>query len=272
MDDESFRAIQNLSMTWGADSSFVTLVRAVVKWCSTAAESAELRKLMEEGLTAFEAAKAAAARFEEKGPGMAAAAHAKGLIIPSSQISLYDLTKLVDVYETQGDSAVVSAIETEYEKIFGAPEFLDSLGKSWMASNLLAPRWPILNDALKAHTHRLFGASIPVLIAQAEGIIVDLRGHTGPASMEKIRDLLQEAADSDEFTGRLVTDFFRNVLHTRFVHGTIAGPLSRHAILHGADLNYPSERNSRTAILLIDVLQGYEVETLTSPPPRSAST
>ncbi|WP_437313661.1 hypothetical protein [Sorangium sp. So ce385] len=272
MDDKSLRAIQNFVQAFGADSRPVTFFRTLAEIGSRAIESAELRNLLSEALIAFQAAEAAVARFEKKGAEMAEAAHARGLIVPSSQMNLHDLTRLTDVYETQGATAVVSAIETEYERIFGAPEFLGSLRESWMASNLLAPRWPILNDALKAHTYGLFGASVPALIAQAEGIIVDLRQYTGKVNGPTLQTLLKETVDGDPFTGPLVTSFFRNVLHAAFQHGAAAGLFSRHAILHGGDLQYPSERNSRTSILLIDVLLGYEADTLTSPTSGSATT
>ena len=60
-------------------------------------------------------------------------------------------------------------------------------------------------------------------------------------------------ASVDPFVGKLVQVFVEDVIAARFGHGgTVSSPLSRHAILHGGDMSYGTEVNSRTAILLVD--------------------
>lgn len=97
------------------------------------------------------------------------------------------------------------------------------------------------------------GASVPALLAQLEGLIADASSHAGRMNATAWREHMNEAASRDPLVGTLVKRFVNAVLAAPFEHGApITSPLSRHAILHGGDVDYGTLTNSRTAILLVD--------------------
>lgn len=258
MDEKSLRAIQNVVKAFGAGAPLIEGLRSFAAQAAvTLADPEMVAKLTELG-AAIQAAEAAVRHFEEKGSAIVDAVHAKGMIVPSSQMSLHDVTNLREIYDEKGAAAVVAAVEAEYNVIFERPDFLDSLWASWSSSSALQPRLPILKDALGAHRHGLFGASIPTLIAQAEGLIVALRGYKGKVSGPTLQNLLGETLQDDTFVGPTIASFFKDTLYAAFKHGESVGPFSRNAILHGGDVVYATEKNSRTAIMLVDVLVAYE--------------
>lgn len=70
----------------------------------------------------------------------------------------------------------------------------------------------------------------------------------GPTLRSHIRTL----AAVESVTGGMFASFVNDALLAQFQHGSLAPPFSRHAILHGGDIDYATEVNSRTAILLLD--------------------
>jgi len=152
--------------------------------------------------------------------------------------------------------------------------------------------WPhrqnILQDAFEAHSQRKYTLSIPVLLAQADGIFfeliykpevfpdhkghrqVSLYGYTDakqPKSGKAVDELLKSITQG---LGQLpissmvrlsiellrIPSAFSNSTtldsHTQKLHWK--GPINRHAILHGIDVKYPTEENSLRAIMLISYL------------------
>jgi hypothetical protein len=180
------------------------------------------------------------------------AVSAKGLIVPISQMSLYDLEALFQLNLDGGSSAVVDRIEQMYDEIFSGAEFLDSLEASWTTNKHMSRRAPLLRDALIAHRYGLFGASIPTLVAQFEGLVADIAGHAGRMDGAELRKHVEDMTMGDVLGAPILLSFLNDALLAKFYHGSPVPPFSRHAVLHGADVNYGTERNSRTAILLID--------------------
>jgi hypothetical protein len=175
-----------------------------------------------------------------------------GLIVPVSQMSLPDLVALLALHRDQGDVAVVQRIRDHYDEIFGAARFLDELEASWTVHPHLKRRISLLQEALKAHKHRMFAVSVPTLIAQFEGLVADVTKHTGVMNGAALRTHVATLAASERVAGGLFVSFVNDALLVQFAHGCLSPPFSRHAILHGGDIDYATEVNSRTAILLID--------------------
>jgi hypothetical protein len=177
---------------------------------------------------------------------------AQGLIVPFSQMSFQDLTELLALHRDQGNDAVVRRVREHYEELFRSDAFLSGLDASWGADQHLKRRLPLLLEALKAHSLRMFGVSIPTLIAQFEGLIVDVVKHRGRMAGKNLKAYVDGLAASESVSGQMLSSFVHDALLAEFAHGSLAPPFSRHAILHGGDTKYATEVNSRTAILLID--------------------
>lgn len=136
-------------------------------------------------------------------------------------------------------------------------------------------RAAILESAMKAHEESKFELSVPVLLAQADGIAGEiLGGHlfrrhnkTTVASRQLDDKLIELGITLDH---GLVTVALAPVydaasigIHTeerdkRRTQDPLYGPLNRHGVLHGLDLDYGTEANSLRAFLLLEFLLSVE--------------
>ncbi len=129
-------------------------------------------------------------------------------------------------------------------------------------------RAEILDDAFDAHIAGKYTLSVPVLLAQADGISADLLGayiftdHKGSikkAASRAIESHLQKRPLAKSFlelllkaSGLRLDTRKRDELATS---GLIFSPLNRHGVLHGLDCEYATEANSLRGIALIDFLE-----------------
>jgi hypothetical protein len=181
----------------------------------------------------------------------------RGLIVPLSQMALPDLAELLKLYHDGGDRAVTDRITLYYDQIFDIPDFLKKLGAAWTARPSLHRRLPLLLQALKAHELQLFAVSVPTLLAQFEGVVADMASHAGKMNFVELREHVSSLAGRT-VAGDILNVFVSDALLARFHHGSLVPPFSRHAILHGGDVGYATETNSRTAILLVDQISELE--------------
>lgn len=141
--------------------------------------------------------------------------------------------------------------------------------QEWRSKRLLIRRMHILEAAVTAHGRGEYVLSIPALLAQAEGIIADGFRHPGRMGSATYAEYVQRLFDSGEkgqiavAVNKGVQAFWQGVLYTPFGHGQpITSPLSRHAVLHGGDVDYGTPERSLMAILLVDLFQGAFVFTV----------
>ncbi|MCJ7778819.1 MAG: hypothetical protein MUP16_10960 [Sedimentisphaerales bacterium] len=128
--------------------------------------------------------------------------------------------------------------------------------KLWETKPFLSNRIHILRSAIEAHNNSNYTLSIPTLLPQLEGIIADTFKHKGYMNERAYRKYLNQIMPegkhgSDRYFNKLVFDYI--LMH--FIHGQpIVFDLNRHAILHGADVNYANPMTSLKAILIIDFI------------------
>lgn len=124
-------------------------------------------------------------------------------------------------------------------------------------------RAPILRSAFDAHESGSFALSVPVFLAQADGIAREMLGVYVYTRQGKVRKAMREAIERinpsgiDEPILRLILEDLPlaasdNSLDFR------ADSLNRHAILHGIDLNYPTSLNSLKAISWLQYAAQFE--------------
>jgi hypothetical protein len=121
-------------------------------------------------------------------------------------------------------------------------------------------RAPFLRDARWAHDRRRYRLSVPVLLAQADGICKDAIG-VGLYKRGKRGRLETDAFIADLATGDLTTLVLTELvplqrgssLHRPTGRGEprLQGILSRHGVLHGLDLNYGTRLNSLRAFMAV---------------------
>lgn len=136
-------------------------------------------------------------------------------------------------------------------------EELLNLVDGWGARQHLSPRLQILRAAVDAHIERKYELSVPAILPQIEGVVAEAFGHygilRGPVFQGYVERLLQE--DRPTSFRDATRTFFLNSVRAHAEFGMNSPEISRHAILHGIDLNYAEESKSLRIILLFDQVQ-----------------
>jgi len=129
---------------------------------------------------------------------------------------------------------------------------LEDLRRDWEKDLLIVPRLPILLDALSAHEEGHYTLSVPVLFAQIEGLVATAKKHEGRFMIKHLKNYLEPIRTQGSRFQRITAELVVKTLWCEFHHGAAVPPLSRHAILHGADVQYGIASNSLRAILYFD--------------------
>lgn len=147
-------------------------------------------------------------------------------------------------------------------------QFVEQFRYGASESKLLAKRWRIIESAIEAHSLRNYDLAVPALLAQIEGVLVDLMF---------IKDLVKKegnkfylANEYGEFKtdkrGRRLAPITLNpaVTHAKLSeHSNLAAASEfvadtlvqrRNAVLHGHDLTYGKAKFSVQALLILKVL------------------
>lgn len=117
----------------------------------------------------------------------------------------------------------------------------------------------ILESAFKAHDTGEFDLSVPVFLAQADGIGMDLLNGTSPFSRKESAGVLAIAAEINRLSAQVDTILIeplglrlgmtaKTTSSERTQHPHI---YNRHEVVHGISLNYGNKRNSLKAISLL---------------------
>ena len=126
----------------------------------------------------------------------------------------------------------------------------------WEQKTFLKRRLTILRCAVDAHVRGDYALSVPALLAQIEGIVADYFGCRGHVAWKKVKsNVTQLMLDGGllEYND-LYRQFVMDVVLANFEHGDPIPDLNRHAILHGADIDYARAEKSLKAILVLDFL------------------
>ena len=195
-----------------------------------------------------------ASRFTKTAPSRARAAFLAVGYPPTDLITLGELRAIVEAHESGSHEALRKAVAAAVDDITETRAGRAHLRSRWSTSSLVVKsRLRILRDALNAHRLRLYGVSIPAMIAQTEGLIAHAYTHNASMNGAQFKAYLTDAAKEDWLFGPVLEAFASQVLLTHFSHGSpVPSDLSRHAILHGGDTAYASRENSAKAILLFD--------------------
>lgn len=184
---------------------------------------------------------------------------------PSPAQSVSDDRELLRVAD-EGDHEAVERHMVEFgrERI---ADIADAVAERWPARRLL------VESALSAHLEGRYELSTPVLLAQADGIALDLLGTKlystkdgTPRTRAKVFALLGADAGSD-WSPTLADMFLAPLIHgsslmasstqredRQRADSTYGGTLNRHEVLHGIALDYGTEANSLRAALVLDYL------------------
>lgn len=190
------------------------------------------------------------------------------LLAPSMPLSLVkDITALCKTGEFRKASRLIGA----YYRKNGYSTLKNTVG-TWSKNRYFRSRMGIILDALEAHTQRKYTLSIPALLPQIEGIASDIakKGNVLTSTKTKARlgktkhivsQMIEENkpqfghAIHDTLLAFIeeplykMRDFERDYTLIKKHTG-----LSRHGILHGLQIKYPTYTNSLRIFLVLDIL------------------
>jgi hypothetical protein len=144
---------------------------------------------------------------------------------------------------------------------------LQQVIRTWNGSPMFRSRMEHIKQALDAHIERRYSLSIPVLVAQIEGIATDIvkSRNISNVKLGKSKAVVKEVVSgkgtplNHAMYDSLVSFMDKTLYeHTDFRkdYSSIrkSTKLSRHGILHGVQLKYANHGNSLKAFLVLDIL------------------
>lgn len=127
----------------------------------------------------------------------------------------------------------------------------------WRRVRWVDARIPILQKVIEAHIRGDYELSVPAMLPQIEGVVASGFAYAGWMNGKALDGLYDRllAAEEGNITDAAFRQYIDVVYLSGFEHGAALGSsFSRHAILHGADLDYGTAENSLRAVLLFDHL------------------
>lgn len=181
---------------------------------------------------------------------------------PHDSMPVLELSRIVRVYDEKGVEYTKRLIERYMTLFVYHEKILRDMQKTWQGAEWLERRVKILNTAIEGHVNGYYDLTIPTLFSQIEGILVE-----GMLTLDKTdrkvnyrmqKNFLAQVilGDTDKFSfNEEIEKIYTTIVLAGFERGKpINSELSRHAILHGEDVNYGTKLNSLKTILLFDYL------------------
>lgn len=174
---------------------------------------------------------------------------------PHGSMPLLVLRTVTRVYDKEGAARARETLNAMMLNYYGTDQVRRIL-IGWKQRQWLSARIPALEQAVGAHLGGLYYTSIPVVLAQTEGMLADAFGHNTRLSGRDLKKYVGRLCRRPNGFDVAARRFALEVVLAAFEFGgPIPSSLSRHAIMHGADTEYGTQTNSLKAILLFDYLQ-----------------
>jgi hypothetical protein len=181
---------------------------------------------------------------------------------PHQEMDFKEFKGMYDFYITEGEEM---AKEKIYQLILNnyTNDRIVNILENWRRVDWLGGRITILEESILNYIDGRYYSAISTLLPQIEGIIIERGNVTGYVSQKALKNLGAKILDE---TGSFSLDeaiklFYIDCVLDSFEHGqSIKSPLSRHAILHGADTNFGFEINALRCILFFDYLVSKLIE------------
>lgn len=169
------------------------------------------------------------------------------------------LRDIINAHKKGKDKEIEKAIIDYFNE-----QKLNKIQKNWKSNAKIKSRIHILEDAIWAHKQSKYTLSVPALLPQVEGIVIENSGKKGKIiGYEKIvkifKQRLGKELDEKKVSFMLsfpVFKFVEGLLTENFKWGQKERPkVARTPILHGFFVNYDTQSFSLKLILLIDFIQ-----------------
>ncbi|MDR7856061.1 hypothetical protein [Tissierella sp.] len=141
---------------------------------------------------------------------------------------------------------------TKFDEVYIDEKFL----KRWEQAHILNKRIKIIKESVSCFKQELYFTAIPVLFSQLEGMVADGYNHRGRMSGKQLKQYILDLfnGENSSFETQLI-QFYTNIILVGFEHNeTVDSFLSRHAIMHGGDVEYGTPHNYIKLILFFDLV------------------
>lgn len=154
--------------------------------------------------------------------------------------------KLVELDGNSSETKELDALFTEY---YGA-DIRNQIISDLIDMDATKEYEEILNQIEYGYSHKLFFLIVPTLFTLIEGMIARGFQHKGHMNGKQIKEYINELIDG------LETESLQEIIDKRmlvsFEHGKeIDSPISRHAILHGGDIEFGTEAVALRLLLIL---------------------
>ncbi|RHW38174.1 hypothetical protein D1B31_15505 [Neobacillus notoginsengisoli] len=181
---------------------------------------------------------------------------------PHDSIPTYHISYIVRFYDEKGIDYTKRLISRYMSLMLYDKKALWNMQKAWQKAKWLENRIKILDSVIEGHLKGYYDLTIPTLLAQIEGILVE-GILTLDETDDKIGYRIQKnflaqviLGDTNTFSFDIAIErIYTTIILAEFERGKeVNSELSRHAILHGEDVKYGTKMNSLKAILIFDYL------------------
>lgn len=135
---------------------------------------------------------------------------------------------------------------------------INKVVSTWRSNPMLERRLPIIEQVNEAYGAGLHYLVPPTLYAQMEGLVAEAFAVKGRLSSGGLDRLMSKLIETNfELPGdHAARSFWKTQVHVSFEHGSdLQSNVSRHAIVHGADVTYGTAMNSLRSFLFFDHVQ-----------------
>ena len=171
------------------------------------------------------------------------------LFITKNQLSL--LFKDFQGNEDEVKQIIDNFYMARFNDVYIKEKFL----KRWEQTTILSKRLKIIKESISCFEQELYFTAIPVVFSQLEGMVADGYNHKGRMSGKQLKQYILDLfnAERDSSFETQLSQFYTNIILVGFEHSeTIDSFLSRHAIMHGGDVEYGTKQNYIKLLLFFD--------------------
>ena len=164
-----------------------------------------------------------------------------------------DFEKYIKWHEEDNDSMIQEVLITYYDNVEGIME-------DWENNPELKKRIRILEDVIWAHKEGKYTLSVPSILPQIEGIIIEGTGEEGYIKQKEIPKLAEKLISQRgacNFRHYPLITFIESLIQANFEWGKSQEGFGRSPVLHGFFTDYDDREYSLKLILLFDYLQKF---------------
>jgi len=164
-----------------------------------------------------------------------------------------DLEEILKLHEDGKDEMIHQMLIEKYNNE------VDKILEDWKKNPYLEKRIHILEDVIWSHKKEKYTLSVPAILPQIEGIIIEASGEEGYVEQRKIPELAEKLLLGNGLNYRhyFLLSSICSLIQVNFEWGRTSTQFGRGPVLHGFFTEYNKKEYSLKLILLLDYIQKF---------------